>query len=261
MNKKIQNIINKKNKSKIVSLTAYSKNIAKILDKYCDIVLVGDSLANVLYGLNNTHKVNLENMIQHTASVRKGIKKSLLVVDMPKGSYGNLKIAKKNAKLLMKKTDCDAVKIESNKKNFKIIKFLVKHKIPVMGHIGFTPQFKKKFKIEGDSKKKADKLLKEAKNIEKAGAFSIVLECINSEASKLITNSLKIPTIGIGSSNNCDGQILVTDDMLGISGFYPKFVKKYLSLDRIIEKAIKKYTRDVKLKKFPSKKNFLNGSR
>ena len=261
MNKKIQNIINKKNKSKIVSLTAYSKNIAKILDKYCDIVLVGDSLANVLYGLNNTHKVNLENMIQHTASVRKGVKKSLLVVDMPKGSYGNLKLAKKNAKLLMKKTDCDAVKIESNKKNFKIIKFLVKHKIPVMGHIGFTPQFKKKFKIEGDSKKKADKLLKEAKNIEKAGAFSIVLECIYPEASKLITNSLKIPTIGIGSSNNCDGQILVTDDMLGISGFYPKFVKKYLSLDRIIEKAIKKYTRDVKLKKFPSKKNFLNGSR
>ena len=161
----------------------------------------------------------------------------------------------------MKKTDCDAVKIESNKKNFKIIKFLVKHKIPVMGHIGFTPQFKKKFKIEGNSKKKAEKLLNEAKNIEKAGAFSIVLECIYPEASKLITNSLKIPTIGIGSSNNCDGQILVTDDMLGISGFYPKFVKKYLSLDRIIEKAIKKYTRDVKLKKFPSKKNFLNGSR
>ena len=261
MNKKIQNIINKKNKSKIVSLTAYSKNIAKILDNYCDIVLVGDSLANVLYGLNNTHKINLENMIQHTVSVKKGIKNSLLVVDMPKGSYGNLKSAKKNAKLLMRKTNCDAVKIESNNKNFGIIRSLVKNKIPVMGHIGFTPQFKKKFKIEGDSKKKANKLLKEAKNIEKAGAFSIVLECVNPKASKLITSTLKIPTIGIGSSNNCDGQILVTDDMLGISGFYPKFVKKYLSLDRIIEKAIKKYTRDVKLKKFPSKKNFLNGSR
>ena len=261
MNKKIQNIINKKNKSKIVSLTAYSKNIAKILDNYCDIVLVGDSLANVLYGLNNTHKINLENMIQHTVSVKKGIKNSLLVVDMPKGSYGNLKSAKKNAKLLMRKTNCDAVKIESNNKNFGIIRSLVKNKIPVMGHIGFTPQFKKKFKIEGDSKKKANKLLKEAKNIEKAGAFSIVLECVNPKASKLITSNLKIPTIGIGSSNNCDGQILVTDDMLGISGFYPKFVKKYLSLDRIIEKAIKKYTRDVKLKKFPSKKNFLNGSR
>ena len=200
-------------------------------------------------------------MIQHTVSVRKGIKNSLLVVDMPKGSYGNLKSAKKNAKLLMRKTNCDAVKIESNNKNFEIIKSLVKYKIPVMGHIGFTPQFKKKFKIEGDTKKKANKLLKEAKNIEKAGAFSIVLECVNPKASKLITSSLKIPTIGIGSSNNCDGQILVTDDMLGISGFYPKFVKKYLFLDRIIEKAIKKYTRDVKLKKFPSKKNFLNGSR
>ena len=260
MNKKIQNIIKKKNKSKIVSLTAYSRNIAKILDKHCDIVLVGDSMANVLYGLNNTHKMNLANMIQHTISVKKGIKKSLLVVDMPKGSYTNLNLAKKNAKLLMRKTKCDAIKLESNNKNFEIIRSLVKNKIPVMGHIGFTPQFKKKFKIEGDTKNKAKKLLKEAKDIEKAGAFSIVLECLNPKASKLITNNLKIPTIGIGSSNNCDGQILVTDDMLGISGFYPKFVKKYLSLDRIIEKAIKKYTRDVKLKKFPSKKNFLNGS-
>tara|TARA_B100001939_G_C16927059_1_gene612207 strand:- start:1186 stop:1977 length:792 start_codon:yes stop_codon:yes gene_type:complete len=261
MNKKIQNIINKKNKSKIVSLTAYSKNIAKILDKHCDIVLVGDSMASVLYGLDNTHKIVLENMIQHTISVKKGIKKSLLVVDMPKGSYSSLKSAKKNAKLLVKKTKCDAVKLESNNKNFKIIKTLVKNKIPVMGHIGFTPQFKKKFKIEGDTKYKATKLLNEAKNIEKAGAFSIVLECINPKASKLITNNLKIPTIGIGSSINCDGQILVTDDMLGLSGFYPKFVKKYLSLDRIIEKAIKKYSRDVKLKSFPSKKNFLYGSK
>ena len=260
MNKKIQNIIKKKNKSKIVSLTAYSRNIAKILDKHCDIVLVGDSMANVLYGLNNTHKMNLANMIQHTISVKKGIKKSLLVVDMPKGSYTNLNLAKKNAKLLMRKTKCDAIKLESNNKNFEIIRSLVKNKIPVMGHIGFTPQFKKKFKIEGDTKNKAKKLLKEAKDIEKAGAFSIVLECLNPKASKLITNNLKIPTIGIGSSNDCDGQILVTDDMLGISGFYPKYVKKYLSLDRIIEKAIKKYTRDVKLKKFPSKKNFLNGS-
>ena len=258
---RIQNIINKKNKSKIVSLTAYSKNIAKILDKHCDIVLVGDSLANVLYGLSNTHKINLENMIQHTLSVKKGIKKSLLVVDMPKGSYRNLNLAKKNAKLLIRKTKCDAIKIESNKKNFKIIRSLVKHKIPVMGHIGFTPQFKKKFKVQGDTKNEANKLLKEAKNIEKAGAFSIVLECVNPTTAKLITNSLKIPTIGIGSSINCDGQILVTDDMLGISGFYPKFVKKYLSLDRIIEKAIKKYTRDVKLNRFPSKKNYLNGSK
>ena len=151
---KIKNIIKKKNKSKIVSLTAYSKNIAQILDKYCDIVLVGDSMANVLYGLESTDKIDLKNIIQHTQSVKKGVKKSLLVVDMPKGSYSNKKLAKKNAKLIMKLTKCDAVKLESNNKNFNIIKELVKNNVPVMGHIGFTPQFKKKFQIEGDTKKK-----------------------------------------------------------------------------------------------------------
>ena len=261
MNNKIKTILDKKNKSKIVSLTAYSKSIAKILDNHCDIVLVGDSVANVLYGFNTTHKITLENIIQHTLSVKKGIKKSLLVVDMPKNSYTDVKKAEKNAKLIVKKTSCDAIKLESNKKNFKIIEKLVKKKIPVMGHIGYTPQFKKKFKVEGDTKAKAFKLLKEALLIEKAGAFSIVLECISPQASKLITSRLKIPTIGIGSSNYCDGQILVTDDMLGISGFYPKFVKKYANLNRIIEKAVKKYTREVKLNKFPTVNNFLNGTK
>ncbi len=261
MNKKIQKIIRKKNKSKIVSLTAYSKNISKILDKYCDIVLVGDSMANVLYGLKNTHEISLENIIQHTKSVKKGVKKSLLVVDMPKGTYINKTVAKKNAKKIMRMTKCDAVKIESNNKNYNIIRELVKNHIPVMGHIGYTPQFKKKFKIEGETILKAEKLLKEALLIEKAGAFSIVLECILPKTSKLITEKISIPTIGIGSSSYCDGQILVTDDMLGLSGFYPKFVKKYVSLNRIIEKAVKKYTTEVKLSKFPKKKNFLYGTR
>ncbi len=260
MQKKIRQIILKKNKSKIVSLTAYSKNISQILDKYCDIVLVGDSMANVLYGFKDTHKISLKDIIQHSISVKKGIKKSLLVADMPKGTYSDRKKAKKNAKLIMNSSKCDAVKIESNKKNFNIIRELVKAKIPVMGHIGYTPQFKKKFKIEGINKKEIQSLIKEAKLIENAGAFSIILECIAPKASKLITKNLSIPTIGIGSSSHCDGQILVTDDMLGISGFYPKFVKKYASLNRVIEKAVKKYTRDVKLNKFPSRKNFLNGS-
>ena len=259
MDRKIKIILRKKNKSKIVSLTAYSKNIAQILDKYCDIILVGDSMANVLYGDPNTHKIKLNNIIQHTISVKKGIKKSLLVVDMPKGTYINKKIAKQNAKKIIKLTKCDAVKLESNKKNFMIIKELVKAKIPVMGHIGFTPQFKKKFKIEGNTKLEAKKLLEEAKLIEKAGAFSIVLECVETQASKMITRNLTIPTIGIGSSLFCDGQVLVTDDMLGISGFYPKFVKKYARLSRIIENAVKKYSRDVKLMKFPGRKNYLNG--
>ena len=259
INKKIKKILLKKNRSKIISLTAYSKNIAKILDNYCDIVLVGDSLANVLYGYKDTHKISLDNIIQHSTSVRKGIKKSLLVVDMPKNTYKDIKSAKKNARLVINKTGCDAIKLESNQKNYKIIKSLVKHKIPVMGHIGYTPQFKKKFKIEGQTESQIKELYKDAELIQNAGAFAIVLECLSPKAAKLITSNLKIPTIGIGSSDNCDGQILVTDDMLGLSGFYPKFVKKYVSMDRIIEKAVKKYSKDVKLGKFPSSKNFLNG--
>ena len=191
MKNKIKKIIEKKNKSKIVSLTAYSKNIAQILDKYCDIVLVGDSMANVLYGMRNTHRITLKNIAEHALSVKKGIKNSLLVVDMPKGTYENKLIAKKNAKFLMKFSNCDAVKIESNKNNFKIIKELVKSKIPVMGHIGYTPQFKKKFKIEGKTLKKAKFLLEEALKIQEAGAFSIVLECITSNTSKIITQNLK----------------------------------------------------------------------
>jgi len=261
MNKKIKKILRKKNNSKIVCLTAYSKNIAKILDKFMDIILVGDSMANVLYGHKNTHEISLKNILEHTLSVRMGVNKSLLVVDMPKGSYKNIKEAQKNTSYIMKKTKCDAIKLESNGKNYKIIKHLVSKNIPVMGHIGFTPQYKKNFKIEGMTRQGTLKLLKEAKEIEKAGAFSIVIECISPNAAKLITRELVIPTIGIGSSSYCDGQILVTDDMLGISGFYPKFVKKYANLNRIIEKAVKKYTRDVKLKKFPSIKNFLNGTK
>jgi len=259
MSKKIKKILAKKNKKKIVSLTAYSKNIAQILDKYCDIILVGDSMANVLYGMKNTHRITLDTIIQHSISVRKGIKKSLLVVDMPKGSYQNPSQAKKNAKLIFKKTNCDAVKIESNNKNFKIIREITKAKIPVMGHIGYTPQFKNRFKVEGKKKEEVKKLIKESISIEKAGAFSIVLECITPNTAKIITNLLKIPTIGIGSSSHCDGQILVTDDIIGLSGFYPKFVKKYVNLNTIIEKAVKKYSKEVKTKVFPKNKNFLYG--
>ena len=259
MSKKITDILKKKNKSKIISLTAYSKNIAKILDNYCDIILVGDSMANVLYGMKNTHEITINNIIQHAVSVKKGIKKSLLVVDMPKGTYKNPKIAIKNAKLIIKKTKCDAVKIENNK-NVNVIKELVKNNIQVMGHIGYTPQFKKKFKVEGQKKTDAKKLIDEAISIERAGAFSIVLECIAPQTANQITNFLKIPTIGIGSSSYCDGQILVTDDILGLSGFYPKFVKRYVNLNSVIEKAVKKYSKEVKSKVFPRKKNFLHGT-
>ena len=255
MSQKIKKILAKKNKIKIVSLTAYSKNIAQILDKYCDMTLVGDSMANVLYGMKNTHKISLDTIIQHSISVRKGIKKSLLVVDMPKDSYKNPSQAKKNAKLIFKKTNCDAVKIESNNKNFKIIREITKAKIPVMGHIGYTPQFKNKFKVEGKNSLEIKKLIKEALLIEKAGAFSMVLECITPNTAKTITSLLKIPTIGIGSSSHCDGQVLVTDDILGLSGFYPKFVKKYVNLKNIIENAVRKFKKEVRNKNFPTNLN------
>ena len=259
MNKKIKNILSKKGKRKIVSLTAYSKNIAKILDDYCDIILVGDSMANVLYGMNNTHQLTLANIIQHGLSVSKGVKKSLLIIDMPKGSYDTVSKAKKNANKILNITKADAVKIESNNKNFNIIRELVKNKIPVMGHIGYTPQFKKKFKIEGKKKRDVVKLINEALLVQKAGAFSIVLECITPSTAKIITNTLKIPTIGIGSSTYCDGQILVTDDILGLSGFYPRFVKRYVNLTGIIKEVVKKYNKEVKAGVFPSKKNYLYG--
>ena len=259
MPKKIKDLLSKKGKKRIVSLTAYSKNTAKILDKYCDIILVGDSMANVLYGMKNTHTLTLDTVIQHGVSVKSGVSKSLLVIDMPKGTYNNAAIAKKNAKLIIKKTKCDAVKIESNNKNYSIIKELVKNNISVMGHIGYTPQFKKKFRVEGKKNNEAKKLIKEAELIQKAGAFGIVLECITPTTAKAITKSLKILTIGIGSSSYCDGQILVTDDILGLSGFYPKFVKRYVNLNSIIEKAVKKYSKDIKRNTFPNKTNFLYG--
>ena len=255
MKAKIKNFLNKKNKKKIVCLTSYSKSISKILDKYCDLILVGDSLANVLYGMKTTHNLALETIINHGKSVRLGTKKSLLVVDMPKNSYKNPNQALKNAKLILKKTGCDAVKIENNSYNLNIVKTLTKSKIDVMGHIGYTPQFKKKFKVEGKNKSEEIKLLNQSKKIEKAGAFSIVLECISRTTAQKISKSLKIPTIGIGSSNLCDGQVLVTDDMLGISGFYPKFVKKYANLEKVINVAVRKFDKDVKLSKFPNKKN------
>jgi 3-methyl-2-oxobutanoate hydroxymethyltransferase len=174
---------------------------------------------------------------------------------MPANSYNNIKQAKKNANLIFKKTKCDAVKIECNGKNFDIIKSIVDTGIPVMGHIGFTPQYFKKFKIQGVLEKDQIKLIEQSIQIEAAGAFSIVLECIKSSLAKKITKKLKIPTIGIGASNYCDGQILVTDDMLGLSGFYPLFVRKFVKLDNIIEKGIQKYKKAVLNKSFPSKKN------
>jgi len=252
---KIKKILNKKDKSKIICLTAYSKNIASILDKHCDLVLVGDSLGSVLYNYKSTKEVTLEVMINHSKSVRQGVKKSLMIVDMPYNTYQNPKEALKNAKLIMKKTRCDGVKLEGGKKIISIVKTLVQNKIPVMGHLGILPQTEKKFTFKGKAKDEIKTLLNDAKLLEDAGIFSIVLECIETKLSKKITQQLRIPTIGIGSSSNCDGQVLVIDDLIGLSESKFRFVKKYTNISQIIDTAVKKYKFEVLKKQFPKAKH------
>ncbi|WP_440697712.1 3-methyl-2-oxobutanoate hydroxymethyltransferase [Candidatus Pelagibacter sp. HIMB1709] len=258
MNKKILDFIKKKNKTKLVTLTAYSKNIASVLDNYCDLILVGDSLGSVLYNYKSTREVTLNTMIEHSKSVRMGIKKSLMIVDMPHNTYRNPKEALKNAKLIMKKTKCDGVKLEGGEKIITIIKTLVKNNIPVMGHIGVLPQSDKTFKFKGKKQSEKENIMKDAKLVEEAGSFCMVLECVQTSLAKQVTKSVSVPTIGIGASNNCDGQILVFDDLIGLNPIKFRFVKKYLNIKRDISKAVSKYANEVKTRKFPSKKYSFN---
>ncbi len=252
---KLKKIISKKNKTKIVSLTAYSKNIASILDSYCDIILVGDSLGSVLYNYKSTREVSMDIMIEHSKSVRMGIKKALMVVDMPHNTYRNSKEALKNAKKIMLKTKCDAVKLEGGKKIYKIIITLIKNKIPVMGHLGLLPQSDKTFKFKGKKKSERDRILNDALLLEKAGVFSIVLECVETSLAKLVTKKIKVPTIGIGASKYCDGQILVFDDLIGLNPMKYKFVKKYANIRNQISKAVSNYSKEVRKIRFPNRKN------
>jgi len=255
INKKIKKIINKKNRSKIICLTAYSKNFATEIDKYADIILVGDSLGSVLYNYNTTRKVSLNNMIEHSKSVRMGVKKSLMVVDMPYQTYRNKSECLKNVKKVIKQTKCEAIKLEGGSKIKNIISHLIKNKISVLGHLGILPQSAKgKFKSKGKSEKEKNQLLKDAKLLEELGVFAIVLECVETQTAKLITNSIKIPTIGIGSSLHCDGQVLVTDDLVGLNETKIRFVKKFSNIKKEINKGIKKFKYEVVRKKYPSKK-------
>ena len=254
--RKIKEIIKKKNRSKIVCLTAYSKNIAEEVDKYVDITLVGDSLGSVLYNYSSTKKVTLTEMINHSKSVRMGVKKSLMVVDMPYKTYDTISSTIKNVKKVLKETKCDAVKLEGGAKIINQVKVLIKNKIPVLGHLGLLPQSNKgKFKSKGKTTKEIKKLFSDALLLQKAGVFAIVLECVKTPIAKQITKDLNIPTIGIGSSVHCDGQVLVTDDLLGLNETKIKFVKKYLNIKKYINSGLKKYASDVKSKKYPSKKH------
>jgi len=255
MKSKFSKILKKKNRSKVVCLTAYSKNIAQIIDNHCDIILVGDSLGSVLYNYKSTRSVTLDIMIEHSKSVRMGIKKSLMVVDMPHNTYRNSLEALRNAKAIISKTKCDAVKLEGGKKIFHIIKTLIKNKIPVMGHLGLLPQSAKNFKAKGKKIAERSKLLKDAKILDELGVFSIVLECVESSLAKEITKAIRIPTIGIGASVNCDGQVLVTDDLIGLNPIKARFVKRFANITKQINIAVVKYKNDVKNKKFPKKVN------
>jgi len=238
-----------KGNGKIAMLTAYDYSAAKYMDgEGIDIILVGDSLGMVVLGYENTLSVTMEDMLRHTGAVARGAKNALIVGDMPANSYNNKETALFNAGAFIK-SGADTVKIENKP---EIAKFLVDNKIEVMGHIGLTPQTCTDFKVQGKDEETADKLIKLAKEVEEAGCYSLVLECVPMQLAKKITESISIPTIGIGAGPYCDGQVLVVNDMLGIyDRFSPKFLKKYAELGNEMKNAFKNYIKDVKKGKFP----------
>lgn len=243
---------------KIAILTAYDYFTAKILDEIgIDSILVGDSANMVFYGAKTTLSIALEQMLYHTQAVSKAVERALVIGDMPFLSYQtSFSEAILNAGRFLKEGEADAVKIEGGKEMAETIRKLIEVGIPVMGHIGMTPQSIGKlggYSVQGKEEKQAQYLLESAKILEEAGCFSVVLECIPRELAKKITFSLKIPTIGIGAGPDCDGQVLVINDILGLfEEFKPKFVRRYAELSKEIRKACKNFIEDVKGKRYPS---------
>lgn len=250
----------KKNGIKISALTAYDFITAKLLDQAgIDVILVGDSVSNVFQGNETTLPVTMDEMIYHTKSVAKGVNRAMLVVDMPFMSYQlNIDEAFKNAGRIMKETPAGAVKIEGGKIVAEAVKKITSYGIPVMGHVGLMPQSINKYggySERGKTSEEAEEILDDAKSIEEAGAFAVVVEKVPAELAKKITESLTIPTIGIGAGAYCDGQILVTPDMLGLNtDFHPRFVRYYANLADQMSSAVKSYINDVKNGSFPSEK-------
>ena len=241
----------------IVSLTSYHAHTAAIVDRYADFILVGDSLGMVMHGMESTVPVPLDLMIMHGRAVVRGTKQALIVVDMPFGTYEESpQIAFRNAAHIMKETNCGAVKLEGGARMGETIHFLVERGIPVMGHIGLTPQSTNTlggFKTQGRDEDTWPIHQADAKAVADAGAFSIVLEGMVEPLAARISNEIHIPTIGIGASAECDGQILVLEDMLGLNPNPPKFVKQYGNLLQGIEDAVEGYAKDVKARAFPTK--------
>lgn len=251
----------KQKKQKITMLTAYDFPLASLMDQAgIDMVLVGDSVANVVLGLKSTTEVGMTEMIHHTKAVRRGIKYALLVGDMPYESYQiNPEESVKNAKRFIDEGGCDAVKLEWFDKCPLVTEKIIRAGIAVMGHIGLTPQTADQlggFKVQGKDAEAAKRLISQAQLLEKLGCFSIVLECVPDLVAKQITEKLKIPTIGIGAGIHCDGQVLVTHDLLGLfERFKPKFVKQYINLSPKILEAFKKYREEVLNGEFPAQEH------
>ncbi|NPA73957.1 MAG: 3-methyl-2-oxobutanoate hydroxymethyltransferase [Epsilonproteobacteria bacterium] len=249
-------ILSQKSEKKIVMITAYDALMAKLFDDTADIILVGDSLSMSFGGDSDTLGITMDEMIYHTKAVCKGVKKALVVCDMPFGSYQDETQALKNATKVYKQTKADAVKIEGGIERADIVKKLTDNSIAVMGHIGLMPQFVRLeggYKVKGKDEEDKKRLIKDAKAIEKAGAFALVIEGVKSDVAKEITKSVNIPTIGIGAGRDTDGQVLVWSDMLGFfDEFKPKFVKRYLEGADLIREAVKNYAQDVINGKFPS---------
>jgi 3-methyl-2-oxobutanoate hydroxymethyltransferase len=240
----------------IVALTSYHAHTAAIADRYCDFLLVGDSLGMVMHGYETTVPVPLELMIMHGRAVVRGARRALVIIDMPFGSYEESPaVAFRNCAKVMKETDCGAVKIEGGRRMAETIRYLVERGIPVMAHIGLTPQSVNViggFKAQGRTREEWAAIEEDARLVAEAGAFAILLEAITEPLAARITASVAIPTIGIGASNACDGQILVMEDMLGLSPRVPRFVKKFGKVGEAIEDAIRSYAEDVRTRAFPT---------
>jgi 3-methyl-2-oxobutanoate hydroxymethyltransferase len=246
----------RKGKEPIVCLTAYTAPIAEILDPICDVLLVGDSVGMVVHGLPNTVGVTLEMMILHGQAVMRGSKRAMVVVDMPFGSYeGAKEVAYDNAVRILKETNAHAVKVESGPTVADTISYLTRRGIPVMGHVGLRPQavlMEGAFRARGKAEAEYACVLEEARATVEAGAFCIVVEGVAEGLAREITAQVRVPTIGIGASAGCDGQILVTDDMLGLFDWTPKFVRRYADLRAEVGRAVRAYADDVRSGAFPA---------
>lgn len=252
----VRDIAAHKGKEPLVCLTAYTAPMAKILDPHADVLLVGDSLGMVVHGLSSTVGVTLDMMILHGRAVMRGSNRAMVVVDLPFGSYEEShEVAWRSASRVMMETGCQAVKVESGEGIADTIAFLVERGIPVMGHVGLRPQAMNVdggFRAKGRTKAERERVVREAMSADRAGAFAIVVEGVAEDIAAEITDMVKCPTIGIGASPRCDGQILVTDDMLGMFDWTPKFVRKYADLNQIIGEAVAQYSSDVRARTFPA---------